>query len=159
MSERAALLAHRGIHYLGIDRYDDDAEADQQDLTDLPYPDASFDLILCSHVLEHIPNDRKAIREIGRVLRPGGHALIMVPIDRARQTTYEDPSIVAPAGRLAAFGHPYHVRVCGWDYADRLREEGLSVTEAHSTAMAEHKRRMNRINRTVLYDCRKVAGS
>lgn len=152
---RTALLRRPGIRYLGIDRYDDDAEADQQDLTALSYADGSFDLVLCNHVLEHIPDDRKAIGEIARVLRPDGHALVMVPIDRKRQTTYEDASIVTPSDRHAAFGHPYHVRVCGWDYVERLREAGLEVVEAHSTAMSEHLRRMNRINRTVLYDCRR----
>ena len=155
---RTALLARPGVRYLGIDRYDDDAEADQQDLTDLPHPDRSFDLVLCSHVLEHIPDDRKAIGEIARVLRPGGHALVMVPIDRDREQTYEDATVVTPSERLAAFGHPYHVRICGWDYVERLREAGLDVVEAHSTAMSEHERRMNRINRTVLYDCRRLAG-
>lgn len=150
---REALIRLPGIRYLGIDRYDDDAEAEQQDLTDLPYADGSFDMIICNHVLEHIPDDRKALSEIGRVLRPTGRALIMVPIDRNRQETYEDPAITAPSARHAAFGHPYHVRICGWDYADRIRRSGFDVFEAHSTDLAEHKRRINRINRTVLYDC------
>lgn len=152
---RSALLQRPLLRYVGIDRYDDDAEAEQQDLTDLPYPDRSFDLVLCSHVLEHIPDDRKAIAEIARVLRPGGHAIVMVPIDRRRERTYEDAAIVSPSDRLRAFGHPYHVRICGWDYVERLRTAAFDVTEAHSTALSEHKRRINRINRTVLYDCRR----
>jgi len=147
------LLTGHHVRYLGIDRYDDDANAEQQDLTDLPYPENAFDLIICNHVLEHIPDDRKAISEIARVLRPSGHALITVPIDRDRQATYEDPAITAPSERHKAFGHPYHVRVCGWDYADRIRSTGMAVFEAHSTAMTEHHRRINRINKTVLYDC------
>ena len=67
-----------GLHikYLGIDRYDDDANAKQQDLTDLPYPKNAFDLVICNHVLEHIPDDRKAISEIARVLHPSGDAYI-----------------------------------------------------------------------------------
>lgn len=150
---KAALLQYPGLRYLGIDRYDDDADAQQQDLTDLPYGDNSYDLLICNHVLEHIPDDRKAISEIHRVLRPNGHALIMVPIDRNLQETYEDETITSPSDRLAAFGHPYHVRVCGWDYADRIRSLEFDVFEAHSTDLAAHKRRMNRINKTVLYDC------
>ncbi len=148
-----ALLRKPGIRYLGIDRYDDDANATQQDLTDLTYEADSFDLLICNHVLEHIPDDRAALSEIHRVLRPSGRALIMVPIDRNRQETYEDPQIVSPSARHEAFGHPYHVRVCGWDYADRIRESGFDVREAHSTEMPEHKRRINRISKTVLYYC------
>jgi SAM-dependent methyltransferase len=150
---QSALITRPGIRYLGIDRYDDDAAAKQHDLTDLTFPTASFDLIICNHVLEHIPDDRKALAEISRVLRPGGRALIMVPIDRNRQTTYEDEQITTPSERHEAFGHPYHVRVCGWDYGDRIRECGFTVFEAHSSEMAPHKRRMNRINKTVLFDC------
>ena len=150
---RNALAGQPGVGYLGIDRFDDAAEA-PVDLTDLPYADRAFDLVICSHVLEHIEDDRRAMTEIARVLRPGGHAIVLVPIDRERETTYEDPAITAPAARLAAFGHPYHVRVCGWDYGDRLRAVGLVVTDVHSTSMAPHKRRIHRINKTLLYDCR-----
>ena len=153
---QTALLARPGRRYIAIDRYDDDASAEQQDLTALPYDDRSFDLVLCSHVLEHIPDDRRAIGEIRRVLRTGGHGIVMVPIDRQRPLTYEDFSIATPSERLKAFGHPYHVRVCGWDYADRLRAAGLDVTEAHSTMLPQHTRRTNRISRTVLYDCRRI---
>ena len=123
------------------------------DICDLPFKAAEFDFILCNHVLEHIPDDRAALSEIHRVLRPGGLALIMVPIDRNRHETFEDPQIVSPSARHEAFGHPYHVRVCGWDYADRIRASGFDVREAHSTEMPEHKRRINGINKTVLYNC------
>ena len=154
---QAALLRIRGIRYLGVDRYDDDANAAQEDLTGLSYTSDSFDLLICNHVLEHIPDDRTALSEIHRVLRPGGRALISVPIERNRQDTYEDPKITSPSARHKAFGHPYHVRVCGWDYADRIRNAGFEVREAHSTEMPEHKRRINRINKTVLYDCRPLS--
>ncbi|PPR62821.1 MAG: hypothetical protein CFH10_00712 [Alphaproteobacteria bacterium MarineAlpha4_Bin2] len=148
-----ALLRRPGIRYTSIDRYDDDANAEQQDLTDLTFSADSFDLLICNHVLEHIPDDRAALSEIRRVLRTGGRALIMVPIDRNRASTYENREITSPSARHAVFGHPYHVRICGWDYADRIREIGLDVYEAYSTDMPAHKRRINRINKTVLYDC------
>ena len=64
----------------------------QLDLLDLELPDASFDAVLCSHVLEHIPDDRRAMRELHRVLTPGGWCAVMVPIDLERDATYEDPS-------------------------------------------------------------------
>lgn len=98
----------------------------QMDLTDIQYPDNTFDAIYCSHVLEHIPDDRRAMRELYRVLKPGGWAIIHAPIQR--KTTIEDPSITTPQGRLRAYGQSDHVRSYGEDYVDRLRESGFDVT-------------------------------
>lgn len=94
-------------------------------LTDIRYPDESFDVILCSHVLEHVQDDRKAMREFHRVLKPDGWAILLVPITADK--TFEDPSIVDPQARLAAFGQEDHVRRYGPDYIDRLREAGFTV--------------------------------
>jgi SAM-dependent methyltransferase len=99
---------------------------EQMDITDIHYPDQTFDVIYCSHVLEHVPEDRKAIAEFYRVLKPGGWALIIVPINRER--TYEDLSVTGPEERRKIFGHPEHVRHCGQDYAGRLRSSGFHVT-------------------------------
>jgi SAM-dependent methyltransferase len=98
----------------------------QMDITAIPYPDASFDVIYCSHVLEHIPDDRKAMREFRRVLKPDGWAVLTVPI--TADTTIEDPVIVDPAERLRLFGQADHVRRYGPDYVDRLRDAGFAVT-------------------------------
>lgn len=98
------------------------------DIVSLPWEADTFDAILCSHVLEHIPDDRRAMRELLRVLKPGGWAILQVPLDRARRFTYEDPAIVAPEERERAFGQHDHVRVYGLDYADRLQEAGFDVT-------------------------------
>src|SRR5690606_8666735 len=95
----------------------------QMDITDIQYPAGSFDVIYCSHVLEHVPDDQQAIRELCRVRRPGGWAVLMVPITVER--TYEDPSITDPAGRLAAFGQENHVRRYGLDFAERLCAAGF----------------------------------
>ncbi len=97
------------------------------DITSIDFPDNSFDAIICSHVLEHILDDRLAMRELYRVLRPNGFAILQVPIDMNRTETYEDWSITTPEGRLAAFGQYDHVRWYGRDYANRLQESGFLV--------------------------------
>jgi predicted SAM-dependent methyltransferase len=94
----------------------------------LPFADGSLDLILCSHVLEHVPEDVQVASEFARVLAPGGQALVQVPVDEQLQATYEDASIVDPQSRLAAFGQFDHVRIYGADVIDRLRAGGLEVT-------------------------------
>ncbi|MEZ5081931.1 MAG: methyltransferase domain-containing protein [Bacteroidales bacterium] len=95
------------------------------DITDIKYPDQSFDVIYCSHVLEHVQDDRKAMKEFYRVLNNNGWAILLVPI--TSEVTYEDPSIVKPQDRLRAFGQEDHVRRYGPDYVDRLREAGFKV--------------------------------
>jgi SAM-dependent methyltransferase len=99
----------------------------QLDARELPFDGASFDLIVCSHVLEHIDQDTQVAREFARVLKPTGQALIMIPVDHSRATTYEDPEVQAPAERAAVYGHPEHERIYGLDAIDRLRAGGLSV--------------------------------
>ena len=97
------------------------------DITDIPYEEHFFDVILCSHVLEHVQDDRKAMRELYRVLKPGGWALLQVPLQTGREKTYEDPSIVTPEERLKHFGQKDHVRIYGADYKDRLASAGFTV--------------------------------
>ena len=97
------------------------------DLTKIAYPDASFDVIMCSHVLEHIPEDRKAMQELYRVLAPGGYAILQVPISLTRVETWEDPTIEDPAERERMFGQSDHVRIYGADYVTRLEGAGFSV--------------------------------
>lgn len=115
------------ISYLSAD-YDSVLAMEQMDLTDIKYPDRSFDVIICNHVLEHVTDDRRAMREILRVLRSGGWALLQVPIDRSRQTTFEDASITDRRERVRIFGQYDHVRVYGQDYPQRLEQEGFAVT-------------------------------
>lgn len=105
---------------------DPERAAEQIDITDIPKPDGSFDLVLVSHVLEHVPDDRKAISELYRVLRPGGRALLQHPVYYERDT-YEDWSITSREGRLHAFFQEDHVRLYGRDLIDRLREPGFDV--------------------------------
>jgi SAM-dependent methyltransferase len=100
----------------------------KMDLTKIEFPDESFDAIYCSHVLEHIPNDARAMEELARILRTGGWAILQVPLDRNRATTYEDATITDPEGRERAFGQFDHVRMYGRDYKMRLEKAGFVVT-------------------------------
>jgi SAM-dependent methyltransferase len=95
------------------------------DLTAAPLADDSFDVIMCNHVLEHIPDDQSALRELRRILAPGGWASLMTPI--LIKTTIEDPTVTDPQERLRRFGQADHVRRYGWDYLDRLRDAGFAV--------------------------------
>jgi SAM-dependent methyltransferase len=113
-----------GLAYLTADLSSPTAML-QMDIMDIQFPEDSFDVILCSHVLEHVDDDRQAMREFARVLKPGGWALLLVPI--SVEATFEDPSITDPALRKRLFGHPEHVRQYGMDFADRLAEAGLVV--------------------------------
>lgn len=99
----------------------------EMDLTDIQMPDDTFDIVYASHVLEHIPDDRKAMREIRRVLRPGGWAMLVVPM--WGETTREDPTVTDPKERERLFGQDDHVRMYGWDgvFEERLREAGFDV--------------------------------
>lgn len=107
---------------------------DRVDIMRMPYRDASFDVVLCSHVLEHVEDDRAGIREVARVLRPGGWAVIMVPYFEGMLTD-EDPSIVDPAERERRFGQQDHVRFYGRDIVDRLTEPGLRVEPFRAQAL------------------------
>ena len=98
------------------------------DITRMPFDDRSFDLIFCSHVLEHIPDDALAMSELYRVMKPGGWGIFQVPIDHSMEKTYEDFSITMPEGRLKAFGQSDHVRRYGTDYKNRLEKAGFKVT-------------------------------
>lgn len=98
------------------------------DITSIPVVDNTFDFIMCSHVLEHIPDDRKAIAELFRILKPGGWAILVVPIDINRRISLEVPNIRKPEEREKLFGQSNHVRIYGLDYVVRLEEAGFSVS-------------------------------
>ncbi len=97
------------------------------DITNLPFEDNSFDVIFCNHVLEHIPDDTQAMKELFRVMKPGGWGVFQIPIDENRSETFEDDSITDPDERTRIFGQYDHVRVYGTDYYDKLRAAGFKV--------------------------------
>jgi SAM-dependent methyltransferase len=101
------------------------------DILQLQFADNSFDLIICNHVLEHVQDDHAAMRELLRVLRPGGHAILQVPFAKHAAKTYEDPSVTDPQRRVQLFGQSDHVRLYGGDYGERLKAAGFVLSFAH----------------------------
>jgi SAM-dependent methyltransferase len=114
------------------------------DITCLRYADGSFDAVICNHVLEHVPDDRAAMRELRRVLAPGGWAILLVP-DVEAERTVEDPTVVDAAERLRLYGQEDHVRRYGRDYLDRLAAAGFApeaidlAAELPSELIARHR--------------------
>lgn len=104
------------------------------DIQDIPLEDNSYDTIFCNHVLEHVDDDAKAMREFYRILKPGGLAIMQVPLDPDYEVTDEDPSVVDPAEREKRFKQYDHVRLYGQDYPNRLRTAGFKVKEFNAEA-------------------------
>ena len=104
------------------------------DICNLPFEDNSYDVILCNHVLEHIPDDAKAMQELYRVMKPGGYGIFQIPQDLNRKITFEDDTITDKTERAKIFGQYDHVRVYGLDYFDKLCSVGFKVEEVDYTA-------------------------
>jgi len=113
------------------------------DICNLPFENESFNVILCNHVLEHIPNDKKAMKELYRVMKKGGWGVFQIPQDVNRETTYEDDSITDKKERAKIFGQYDHVRIYGRDYFNTLRSIGFEVEEVDLTSTLSD----NEINR------------
>jgi predicted SAM-dependent methyltransferase len=121
-------LKQTNLDYITTDLYSPLAQV-KADICDLPFRDNLFDYVFCNHVLEHIPDDTQAMKELYRILKPGGMGIFQVPQDLNRATTYEDNSIVDREERIKHFGQYDHVRVYGKDYFDKLRSIGFRVVE------------------------------
>ena len=121
--KRFRQLNHRS--YITSDLHSPIADV-RADICNLPFSDQQFDWVVCNHVLEHIPNDKIAMQEIYRVLKPGGTAILQVPL-RLDQDTFEDDRITDPKERAQVFGQYDHVRIYGKDYQNRLEQVGFTV--------------------------------
>lgn len=122
----ALLRKKYGQRYVSLDI--DPARADVvADVIDLPFGDSEFELVICAHVLEHVPDDRKAMREFARVLTPTGTAFLLVPFSPLLSESFEDSSVTTEEAREEVFGQSDHVRIYGTDYVTRLQESGLTV--------------------------------
>lgn len=103
------------------------------DICDLPFEDNTYDVIFCNHVLEHIPDDKRAMQELYRVMKPGGYGIFQIPQNLTREVTFEDYGITDKKERAKIFGQYDHVRVYGRDYFDKLRAVGFKVKEVDFT--------------------------
>lgn len=104
------------------------SEIEKIDVTRIPYPDNSFDWLLCNHVLEHVPNDRLALCELLRVLKPGGHAILQTPFAASLAHSLEnDPEITTDAKRIEFYGQEDHVRLYGRDLFERIQAAGFTL--------------------------------
>jgi len=134
-----------GKAYITADLFSNRAMV-KMDITNIQYPDESFDVIYCSHVLEHVQDDKKAIRELFRILKKDGWAIILVPI--MADETFEDPAIVSPSDRRKIFGQEDHVRCYGPDFVHRLEGSGFTVivTNVHDLCKKDEVERMGLSN-------------
>ena len=99
------------------------------DIQDIPLEENSIDIVICNHILEHVESDLKALKEIYRILRPGGMGVVLAPIDYSRETTFEDDTITDPKQRAEIFGQYDHRRIYGKDYLNRLQAAGFEAEE------------------------------
>ena len=126
---RKKLQKHPGT-YRTADLFDPEVD-DKVDLMDMAiYNDGQFDFFICSHVLEHVADDRKALRELFRILAPGGSGILMVPIALDVDVVDEDPTVTDEAERWRRFGQHDHVRLYSKQgFVERIRQAGFDVTE------------------------------
>ena len=141
--EAAFLKKFKKLKNISYDTIDLDSPlADiKADICDLPIKNDSYDFILCNHVLEHIVDDEKAMKELYRVLKKGGTGIFQVPLNMSNKQTYEDFTITDPKERNKAFGQYDHVRVYGMDFFERLKNVGFKVEKCEYTSkLSEEKK-------------------
>ena len=121
---------HKSVQYRSMDLFMEGVD-DRLDITDMhAYENGKFDFVMCSHVLEHIPDDRKAMGELYRVMKPGGKGIMMVPINLGVEQTLEDPAITSVGDRWKYFGQDDHVRMYARkDFIERLEASGFQVEQ------------------------------
>lgn len=138
IAERLAAVGHEV--YATVDLFPMPKVAVLSDICRLAFRSNAFDCLVCCHVLEHIVDDRLAMRELLRVVRPGGWAVLQVPLSLKLDATVEDPTVTTPEQRLERFGQEDHVRIYALDYVDRLRESGWQVEIVDPIAEMGHAR-------------------
>ena len=126
------------------------------DIQQIPLADESFDVVICNHLMEHVLDDRQAMRELHRILRKGGWGVLLSPVDLDRATTFEDDSITDPQERTRIFGQYDHRRLYGNDFAERLREAGFRVCDLdYAAALSDAERTLFALPKDHIYVIRK----
>ncbi len=147
----------RELTYRTADLYEKGVD-DKVDISDMKiYRDGQFNFLLCSHVLEHVPDDRKALSELYRVLKPGGRAILMVPIVLGIKDTDEDPSVVTESDRWKRFGQFNHLRLYSKSgFVDRIEDAGFSLRQYGNEFFGEDTFIQNGLTpQSILYVARK----
>jgi SAM-dependent methyltransferase len=138
------LLRLKHVNYVCGDKlepgYTYPSHVKHMDILAIDYPDASFDFVICNHVLEHINDDHKAMSELFRVLKPGGQAILQVPFSLDLGQTDEDFSVTDPKAREMRFGQFDHVRLYGADYISRLTNAGFRVEKVGIARNPEYQK-------------------
>lgn len=152
-----ALKANKHADYVSSD-LSSRLAGQKMDITAINEPDDSFHVVICNHVLEHVLEDVKAMRELYRVLKPGGFAILQVPLSFKLSESIEDPNVVSEQERERVFGQKDHVRLYGKDYVTRLREAEFKVTlEEFVKEMDEESIKRHGLNsKEVLFICEKI---
>jgi SAM-dependent methyltransferase len=151
-----ALCSMRNLKYVSTDLYSPLAMV-RMDIQDASFRERSFDVILCSHVLEHVPDDVRAMRELFRMLKPGGWAALQVPMEPGSTETLEGGETMSPEERVRLFDADDHVRIYGRDYGERLEKAGFVVrADAYASELGDEAvRRYGLVESEEVYLCRR----
>lgn len=125
--------------YVAADLFPADDTIQRVDVTDIQFEDGAFDVVICNHVLEHVPDDRAAMRELRRVLASGGIAVLQTPYSTRLESAIEDPGVDDDDARWLLFGQEDHVRLYGRDLFTRLADAGFTLdVKGHHEALAPY---------------------
>ncbi len=147
----------KNLNYTTADLYSPIVDV-KTDIRDMVFEDNRFDVVICNHVLEHIDEEQKAMKEILRVMKPEGWAILQVPVDYSLDETFEDASIISSEDRQKYYGQYDHVRLYGKDYPQRLRQAGFEVTEDNFVySFSEDMQNKYRFDKQeIIYFCKKL---
>ncbi len=150
----ARISKARPARYVKADLFPAAADTRREDISKLSFGDRSFGVVIANHVLEHVADDRAAMREIFRVLEPGGLAVLQTPYSDKLPSTFEDESIRDAEARLQAFGQEDHVRLYGKDLFSRLQSVGfVSKVLEHDAALKDYGESLYGVNRREPFIC------
>lgn len=145
LAQRIAAAAPAG--YVKCDLYPAADDVQRVDIEAMPFAEATFDLVIANHVLEHVDDDLRALREIRRVLRPGGRAILQTPYCASLDATWRDAGIATDAARLQAYGQEDHVRLYGRDLFERFASAGLRArVQTHAELLPGHDATVHGVN-------------